>query len=119
MGWDRGVDYEFAYHTLLSLIKSSSTTDTQKCYLVIALIQLRNGSRVSEAARAFKTWLATGRSEVEVEVSKRKRSEKRLMVIPREVQVYRHLCIELGFAQKSTESITKTQRLFYVEKQEA
>jgi len=63
--------------------------------LIIALIQLRNGARISEAIRAFKEWLRTGKSELYVRVSKKKRSEDRLMIIPAEVEQYRLQCVEL------------------------
>ena len=52
--WNRRINYEFAYHTPPGSIKSTSTTDKQRCYLIVALIKLRNGSRISEVAKAFK-----------------------------------------------------------------
>jgi integrase len=69
--------------------------DTTRCYLIIALIQLRNGARISESIRAFKEWVKTGKNEIYVRVSKKKRVEDRLMIIPSEVEQYRLNCVDL------------------------
>jgi integrase len=92
--WDKGLDYESTYSRLLRKI-SSVKRDKTKCYLIIALVQLRNGSRISEAIRAFKEWIRTSKSELYVRVSKKKRHEDRLMIIPEEILQYRLLCIDL------------------------
>jgi len=55
---------------------------TKNPNLVIAIIQLRNGLRVSEAVRAYKHFLKHKSLEFEIEVSKRKKPEKRLVVLP-------------------------------------
>jgi len=92
--WDKGVDYESMYSRLLRKINTVKVNKT-KCYLIIALIQLRNGSRISESIRAFKEWIKSGNSELYIIVSKKKRIENRLMVIPNEVMNYRLECVEL------------------------
>jgi site-specific recombinase XerD len=92
--WDKGLDYESAYSVILRKIERVKGNKT-KCYLVIALIQLRNGSRISEAIRAFKTWLIHNKTELYVPVSKKKKHEERLMIIPNEIEQYRLLCTEL------------------------
>jgi len=94
MGWDKGLDYESTYVRLLRKINSVKS-DSTRCYLIIALIQLRNGARISEAIRAFKDWLKTGKSELYVKVSKKKRFEDRLIIIPDEIEQYRLSCIDL------------------------
>jgi integrase len=94
MKWDKGIDYEFMYSRLLRKITSVKNNAT-KCYLIIALIQLRNGSRISEAIRAFKEWIKTSKTELYVKVSKKKREESRLMIIPQEVAHYRLDCVDL------------------------
>ncbi|MEM1909898.1 MAG: tyrosine-type recombinase/integrase [Thermofilum sp.] len=91
--WDKGVDFEVAYERLLRLIKRERKP-LPKAYAFILLIQLRNGSRVSEAVRAFKEYLLTGKREVEVPLSKKKRVEKRLMVIP-DVEFDRSSAVDL------------------------
>jgi len=92
--WDKGLDYESTYTRLLRKINSVRSSKT-RCYLVIALIQLRNGSRISEAIRSFKEWVRSSKTEIYVRVSKKKRVEDRLMIIPSEVEQYRLTCVEL------------------------
>jgi integrase len=92
--WDKGVDFETAYAMLLRKIGSVKSNKT-RCYFMIALIQLRNGSRISEAIRAFKEWVRSSKTEIHVKVSKKKREELRLMIIPSEIAHYRLLCIDL------------------------
>ncbi|MEM0473033.1 MAG: hypothetical protein QXX84_09065 [Sulfolobales archaeon] len=82
-GWDMGVDYKFMYRTIVRHLRSSKGKD--KCYDAVLLIQLRNGSRISEAVRAFKKFVLTRKREVRVKVSKKRRYEERLMVIPNEI----------------------------------
>lgn len=94
MGWDKGLDYESVYARLVRKI-NSVRSDSARCYLIVALIQLRNGARVSEAIRAFKEWLRSGKSELYVRVSKKRRGEQRLIVIPEEVEQYRLRCVDL------------------------
>jgi site-specific recombinase XerD len=92
--WDKGVDYESAYSRILRKIERVKSKTT-KCYLIIALIQLRNGSRISEAVRAFKEWIRTNKTEIYVRVSKKKREETRLMIIPSEIAHYRLQCVDM------------------------
>jgi len=93
-GWDKGLDYEVAYSMLLRKISSAKNAKA-KCYFIISLIQLRNGSRISEAIRAFKEWVRSNKTEIYVRVSKKKEYEERLMIIPHELAQYRLLCVEL------------------------
>jgi integrase len=92
--WDKGLEYELAYSRLLRKIDTVKDNNT-KCYLIIALIQLRNGSRISESIRAFKEWVKTNKTELYVKVSKKKRLEERLMIIPQEIVHYRLYCVDL------------------------
>jgi integrase len=93
-GWDKGLDYETTYTRLIRKINSVKR-DTTRCYLIIALIQLRNGSRISEAVRAFKEWIKTSKTELYIRVSKKKRAEDRLMIIPPEIIDHRLRCVDL------------------------
>jgi site-specific recombinase XerD len=93
-GWDKGIDYETTYSRILRKI-TSVKRDTTRCYLIIALIQLRNGARISEAIRGFKEWIKTSKTEVYIQVSKKKRHEERLIVIPHEVHEYKLSCVDL------------------------
>ena len=88
------MDFETAYSMLLRKINSARSNKT-KCYFIIALIQLRNGSRISEAIRAFKDWVKTSKTELYVPVSKKKKLEERLMIIPSEITNYRLYCVDL------------------------
>jgi len=91
--WDRGLDYESTYRRLLNALRRSR--GRSRCYFMIALIQLRNGARISEAIRGFKEWVRGGKHEIYVAVSKKKRREDRLMVIPEEIEDYRLECTDL------------------------
>ena len=89
MGWDRGVDYEYAYSKILRhMVKSRHPA---RCYDAVLLVQLRNGARISDASRAFKQLSTSNSVELEVEASKKKRVEHRKIVVPREL-----LSVELG-----------------------
>jgi len=97
MGWDRGIDYEYAYNVLVRSLKTrNNRARVRKCYSAILLIQLRNGLRISEAIRAFKQFMTTRKAELSVNVSKKKKPEARLVVIPIEVvETQLDECVEL------------------------
>jgi len=97
MGWDRGIDYEYAYNVLVRALKTrNNRARVKKCYSAILLTQLRNGLRISEAIRAFKQFLVSRKSELQINVSKKKKPEARLVVIPIEVvETQLDECIEL------------------------
>jgi len=89
--WDKGLDYEEAYSRILrTLSKNKRHT---KCYDAVLLLQLRNGARVSEALRGFLSYIKgeakfhprNRKLVVTVQVSKKKRPEERLIVIPEEL----------------------------------
>jgi integrase len=92
--WDKGLDYEATYTRLLNALRRYEGRKLQ-CYVLIALIELRNGSRISEAIRAFKEWVRTGKTELYILVSKKRKPVERLMVIPPEIQEYRLKCVDL------------------------
>ena len=81
--WDKGVDFEVAYRRILRHMHG--VRFPSKCYDAILLIQLRNGLRISEAVRTFLQFLKTKSVEVEVQLSKKRRPETRLAVIPKEL----------------------------------
>jgi integrase len=82
--WDYNVDYEKAYRELAKLLRVENKGFT-KCYTAIALIALRNGSRIGEAIEAFKEFLNTSKVKVYVSVEKHKKEDYRLMIIPKEL----------------------------------
>jgi len=79
--WDKGLNFEETYAKLLKALKKAKTKE--KIYTAIAILQLTNGLRASEAARALLTFLKTKQIELEVAVSKKKHPETRLVVIPK------------------------------------
>jgi len=70
--WDLGLDYDRTYREILARLeeyrgKRTATGRRSLAYTAVLLIQLRNGSRVSEAAEAALKWAETRLREVEVE----------------------------------------------------
>lgn len=93
-GWDKGVHYDYAYGRLVSLVRKAEYPAS--CYAAVLLVQLVNATRVSEAVRAFREFLKRDASEVRVQVSKRRKPVKRLVVKPAEVDAVRALCADLA-----------------------
>ena len=87
--WDRGLDYDKLYRTLTGMLREHRRRGAWRsfCYASVLLIQLRNGSRVSEALEAALAFAREGRREVYIEVRKRRDGLKRLMVLPRELSL--------------------------------
>jgi len=83
-GWDKGVSFDYAYQRILAKIRAPGRAGP--CYAAIALIQLTNGSRASEAVRAFQQYLRTREAKLSVRISKKRSPQERLMVIPQSVQ---------------------------------
>lgn len=93
-GFDRGVNYSDMktkfindyekINTDISLLKEGKNYDSEKkrlfnksIYVLISMIQLRNGSRISEACNAFSIFLAKGTAEkVIVKLAKSKTKKK-------------------------------------------
>jgi integrase len=94
MVWDKGLDYESTYNKIARHMVKVKVPG--KCYDAVLLIQLRNGSRISEAVRAFKQFLAAKSLELEVPVSKKRgKRETRLMIIPQELRSLTSPCRDL------------------------
>jgi len=93
--WDKGISFDYAYQRILSKIRSPGKSNP--CYAMIALIQLTNGSRASEAVRAFQSYLKTREAKLTVKLSKKKSHVERLMIIPESIQrLDISPCIELA-----------------------
>lgn len=79
-GFDRGIDYEDIKNKILKKMYDVYNKYTEKntkigikrlIYCVIALIQLRNGSRISEAVKSFEIFINNGKEKrVVVKISK-------------------------------------------------
>lgn len=94
-GWDKGVSFDYAYQRILAKIRAPGRAGP--CYAAIALIQLTNGSRASEAVRAFQQYLRTREPKLSVRISKKRSPQERLMVIPASVQrLDLTQCVELA-----------------------
>jgi len=87
MGWDKGVSFKQIERIILKEMARTRDSDLKSyCYWAIALVQLKNGARISEAIEGFLKALATGSREVEVRVRKSK-DKTRLIVIPKAVEL--------------------------------
>ncbi|MCS7109149.1 MAG: hypothetical protein NZ911_07140, partial [Sulfolobales archaeon] len=91
--WDKGINYNTIYNLILKHM-SKTEKHKDKCYDSILLIQLRNGSRISEAVRAYLEFLRNRKYEQFVNLSKKRREEKRLMIIPQEVCICEEFLME-------------------------
>jgi len=109
-GWDRKIPFEQLSRRLLddfNLVvgewyrkKTKKNISKQLVYYAILLIQLYNGTRISEAIDGFKEWLVKNQSEVEVKVRKRKDGETRIVVIPDIIKFNRNIierAVEFAF----------------------
>lgn len=80
-GWDRGIDYTAEHDALVQLVQTTRDR-REKAFYAIALIQLTNGARRSEALEAAFTWAKNRKKEYRIRARKRQDKFKRLMVIP-------------------------------------
>ena len=92
--WDRGLKWESERRRLLRLIKKEEERGGVRsirrvAYLAILVIQISNGTRISEAAEAAIKFAQTGKREVEVRVRKRRDNMLRKVIIPKEIVRYR------------------------------
>jgi hypothetical protein len=94
--WDYNLDYESTYKSIVSEISSLRRELDQGnitgkklkkfCYLVIGLIQIRNGARIGEVAEAMKLFCnGLHNRDVETLVQKRKDEYYRQVVLPGEI----------------------------------
>lgn len=84
--WDRGLEFE---KTMKKLLKdyAEETSERRKTKIAVLIVQLRNGSRISEAIEALEKFKLTGKREVEVKVRKKRKEEMRKMIIPDEIKL--------------------------------
>lgn len=88
------MDYSTIYNILVNRIRNRRLSKKKKCYDSILLIQLRNGLRVSESVRAYLEYVKTRKSELEVPLSKKRKPETRLVIIPEGVEICEELLLE-------------------------
>jgi len=84
-GWDRSIDHDDIRVKLISAFdqlthdekrKDKDRTKRKLCYIVIALIQLGSGCRVSEAIQAFEYFLEHDKKECKVKIAKSEKVHK-------------------------------------------
>lgn len=90
MGWDQGLDYEKTYKLLLKDLEEAKKKVgpralKRRLYLIIALTQLRNGSRIGEAIDFIYSISQDYKREALITVEKRRDNHQRLMVLPKEI----------------------------------
>jgi len=94
MNWDKGLEYSQVYNKLkneLENLRERLRKEIRPRFLryfymtATLLIQLRNGSRVSEALEALEKFLKSRKREVQVRVRKHKKEDYRLMIVPKEI----------------------------------
>ncbi len=90
--WDMGLDYEETKQRLIQQLeplrnkKPLYKNDRKKyAYLILGLIQLRNGCRIGEAIEGLIKFTKSGEQEVFVKVEKRKDNAMRKLILPKEI----------------------------------
>jgi site-specific recombinase XerD len=91
--WDKGIDYEYMKSRLERVLKNPKNMKNY-AYSATLYIQLLNGTRISEAVRAIQEFAKTGKRELNIKLSKKKKEETRLIIIPENVE--REKCMWVG-----------------------
>lgn len=91
-GFDKGLRFKETYKFLIDQMKKyeyplNDVEEKRLGYIMILLIGLRNAARINEACRSFLIWLATGKREFYIRVSKQKqdKDKNRIILIPEEI----------------------------------
>lgn len=92
MTWDKGMSYDEIVKRVSQVgkdIKFNRCPENigrrkiaRAIHYFLAMIQLRNGCRISEASRSFIAWLDNGDRKLKVKLSKKRRYEERMIIIP-------------------------------------
>jgi hypothetical protein len=108
--WDHASERGLSYGDLLRLLEErleAAKSDKEYTYLAALYIQLRNGCRVSEAARALLLFAKTGSRKLRIPVSKRKDRLERLVLIPPVVEYRRVSWLAEEFRRKPLDKAAK------------
>jgi len=108
--WDHASEKGLSYRDLLRLLEDkleAARSDKEYAYLSVLYTQLRNGCRVSEAARAMLLFAKTGNRKLRVPVAKRRDQVERLVLIPPVVEYKRVAWLAEEFKRKPLERATK------------
>ena len=101
--WDHASEKGLSYRDLLRLLEDkleAARSDKEYAYLSVLYTQLRNGCRVSEAARALLLFARTGNRKLRVPVAKRRDRAERLVLIPPNVEYKRVTWLAEDFKRK-------------------
>jgi hypothetical protein len=91
--WDKGIDYEYIKNKLEKTLKNPKN-EKNYAYTATLYTQLLNGTRISEAVRAIQEFAKTGKRELNIKLSKKKKQETRLIIIPENID--RQKCMLIG-----------------------
>ena len=85
----------------------AARSDREYAYLSALYVQLRNGCRVSEAARALLLFARTGGRRLRVPVCKRRDRAERLVLIPPQIEYKRVAWLSEEFKRKPLEKAAR------------
>jgi integrase len=112
--WDHASERGLGYGDLLRLLEDrleAAKSDKEYAYLAALYTQLRNGCRVSEAARALLLFSKSGSRKLRVPVSKRRDRVERLVLIPPNVEFRRVAWLAEEFKRKPLEKAARALAL--------
>jgi integrase len=89
----------------------TAKSDKEYTYLAALYVQLRNGCRVSEAARALLLFARTGSRKLRIPVSKRKDRAERLVLIPPLIELKRVAWLAEEFKRRPLDKATRALAL--------
>ena len=112
--WDLGLEFERMYKLLLRKIREHYRRRAFRhyTYAIILLIQLRNGSRISEAIEGLRKFIESGKRKIEVRVRKHKKPEYRLMILPKELSIKDLLPCKAVVDEVEEEKLKKRVQLY-------
>jgi integrase len=109
--WDKASEKGLSYGDLLKLLEDrleAARSDKEYAYHSVLYVQLRNGCRVSEAARALLLFAKSGSRKLRIPVAKRKDRVERLILIPPNVEYKRVAWLAEEFKRKPLEKAARS-----------
>ncbi|MEM3377290.1 tyrosine-type recombinase/integrase [Metallosphaera sp.] len=108
--WDKGVNFEKMRKTLERDYKQygqDTETFDKEIYVAILLTQLVNGTRISEAVRAFYQFVETGGKERNIVLKAEKGGNERQIIIPKLIAYKKYYSIVLTKSERKMASVLK------------
>jgi len=87
----KNIEKQISFYHNNYIINNTELNARRLLYCCVLYTQVKNGARISEARDGVKEYLETGRTELQIRIRKRKDQEKRLIIIPNEIQKYRDI----------------------------